>query len=315
MSRYDRYRYDSYDRFPQYVSVGERKAKAAATAAKLAKKGGAALSPIVLEGRAIAKTFWGKAWCDNIESYQDYANRLPRGRSYVRSGSVIDLQITKGKVTALVCGSSPTPYQITISITPLKRPRWEALKQRCLGKIDSLVSLIQGKLSKETLELLCDRKDGIFPAPSEIKMSCSCPDWADLCKHLAAVLYGIGARLDTDPALFFVLRGVDQNELISADAVDALTEGVASEIDESQLADVFGVDFDTDATLAVAESTPPPAPKKTARKKTAPKPASKTAKSAKSAKSVKPTKTAKPTKRTTAKKAAPQKTPAKKSEK
>ena len=258
MSRYSRYRYDSYSRFPEYVSVAERKAKAAATAAKLAK-GKTALSPVVLATSRIADTFWGKAWCRNIESYQDYSNRLPRGRSYVRSGAVIDLQIAKGEVTALVCGSSRTPYKIKIAIAPLAPPRWEAIKRRCLGKIDSLVSLIQGKLSKETLELLCDHENGIFPAPSEIEMDCSCPDWAGLCKHLAAVLYGIGARLDTNPSLFFVLRGVDQNELVSAGVVDALTEGVASEIDESQLTNVFGVDFDTAATLAVAESAPSPA--------------------------------------------------------
>ncbi|MGI5867917.1 MAG: SWIM zinc finger family protein [Kiritimatiellia bacterium] len=260
MSRYGCYYYDSYSRFPDYVTVGERKAKAEATAARLAKKGGAALSPIVLEGRTIARTFWGKAWCDNIESYQDFSNRLPRGRTYVRSGAVIDLQIAKGEATALVCGSSRSPYKIKITIAPLAPSRWEALKKRCLGKIDSLVALIQGKLSAETLAVLCDRDNGIFPSPDEIKMDCSCPDWAGLCKHLAAALYGIGARLDTDPSLFFVLRGVDQNELVTADAVDALTEGVASEIDESQLSDVFGVDFDTGATLAVAESAPSPAP-------------------------------------------------------
>jgi uncharacterized Zn finger protein len=257
MSRYDRYRY-GYSRFPEYVPVAARKAKAAATAAKLAK-GKTALSPVVLAGHKIADTFWGKAWCKNIESYQDFENRLPRGRSYVRGGAVIDLQIAKGEVTALVCGSSRTPYKIKIAIAPLARPRWEAIKRRCLGKIGSLVSLIQGKLSQETLALLCDRESGIFPAPSEIEMDCSCPDWADLCKHLAAVLYGIGARLDADPSLFFVLRGVDQNELISAEVVDALTADVASEIDESQLENVFGVDFDTSATPAVAESAPTPA--------------------------------------------------------
>lgn len=258
MSRYSRHRYDSYSRFPEYVPVAKRKAKAAATAAKLAK-GKTALSPVVLAGYGIANTFWGKAWCKNIESYQDFSNRLPRGRSYVRSGAVIDLQIAKGEVTALVCGRMQTPYKIKIAIAPLAPARWEAIKRRCLGKIDSLVSLIQGKLSQETLALLCDRENGIFPAPSEIEMDCSCPDWAGLCKHLAAVLYGIGARLDADPSLFFVLRGVDQNELVSAGVVDALTQGVASEIDESQLANVFGVDFDTPATLAVAESAPSPA--------------------------------------------------------
>ena len=261
MSRYDRY--DRYSRFPKYVSVAERKEKAYKTAAKLGD-----LSPIVLAGHKIATTFWGKAWCDNVETYQDYSNRLPRGRSYVRSGSVIDLKITTGTVSALVCGSGRTPYKIGISIEPLNKPRWNALKKQCLGKIDSLVSLVQGKLSTETLALFCDHDTGIFPASSEIKMKCSCPDSAGLCKHLAAVLYGIGTRLDTDPKLFFVLRGINENELINADVVGALTEGVTSEIDEASISAVFGVDFDTldppplvdPASSATAKSAPPAEP-------------------------------------------------------
>ncbi len=271
MSRNDRY---GYSRFPQYVSVSERKARASRTASKLAQSKTGALSPIVIEGRRIASTFWGKAWCDNIEAYQDYENRLPRGRSYVRSGSVIDLKITRGQVTALVCGSGRSPYKITITIQPLPPARWEALKKRCLGKIDSLVSLIQGRLSNETLAVLCDPENRLFPASDEIQMNCSCPDWADLCKHLAAVLYGIGARLDQDPSIFFVLRGVDQNELITADVVGHLTDNVPSEIDASALSDVFGIEFDNPSESApyaiVAESPVPPAPVKPASKRRKP---------------------------------------------
>lgn len=281
MSRYDRY--DRYSRFPKYVSVAERKQKAYKTAAKIGKGD---LSPVILSGHKIANTFWGKAWCDNVETYQDYSNRLPRGRSYVRSGAVIDLKVAKGAVTALVCGSERSPYKISIFIDPLNKTRWDALKKQCLGKINSLVSLVQGKLSHDTLGLFCDPDTGLFPASSEIKMNCSCPDSAGLCKHLAAVLYGIGARLDTDPKLFFLLRGIDENELINADVVGALTDGIASEIDESQLANVFGVDFDTAATLAVAESAPEPAPapkktkttKRASPKKATPKKAPATAK-------------------------------------
>ncbi len=295
MSRYDRY--DRYSRFPKYVSVAERKQKAYKTAAKMDKGD---LSPVVLSGHKISNTFWGKAWCDNVESYQDYSNRLPRGRSYVRSGAVIDLKIAKGSITALVCGSGRTPYKIDITIEPLKKPRWEALKKQCLGRIDSLVSLVQGKLSHDTISLFCDRNTGIFPAPSEIKMKCSCPDSAGLCKHLAAVLYGIGARLDTDPKLFFVLRGIDETELINADVVDALTEGVTSEIDEASISAVFGVDFDTlDPKPPVDAPSPPPS--KT--KKTTTKPASTTkptTKPSKAASSTKPTtKPAPPSKRAT----------------
>jgi len=259
MSRYDRY--DSYSRFPQYVTVAERKEKAYKIAAKMDKGD---LRPIVLTGRKISNTFWGKAWCDNVESYQDYSNRLPRGRSYVRSGAVIDLKIAKGAITALVCGSGRTPYKIDITIAPLQSSRWEALKKQCLGRIDSLVSLVQGKLSPDTLALFCDHETGLFPAPSEIKMNCSCPDWAGLCKHLAAVLYGIGARLDTDPKLFFILRGIDENELINADVVGALTEGVTSEIDDASISDIFGVDFDdlTPAPTSPVDAASSPRPKR-----------------------------------------------------
>src|SRR5665213_273756 len=91
--------------FRPYVPVAERRAKAARELAKLAKKHGQASSPVRLDGRKIASTFWGKAWCDNLEAYSDYANRLPRGRTYLRNGSVIDLRIEPGKVQALVCGS------------------------------------------------------------------------------------------------------------------------------------------------------------------------------------------------------------------
>ncbi len=304
MSRYDRY--DRYSRFPKYVSVAERKQKAYKTAAKMDKGD---LSPVVLSGHKISNTFWGKAWCDNVESYQDYSNRLPRGRSYVRSGAVIDLKIAKGAVCALVCGSGRTPYKIDIAIAPLNKTRWDALKKQCLGRIDSLVSLVQGKLSHDTISLFCDRDTGIFPAPSEIKMKCSCPDSAGLCKHLAAVLYGIGARLDTDPKLFFVLRGIDETELINADVLDVLTEGITSEIDEASISAVFGVDFDTlDPKPPVdAPSSPRSKTKKTTKPTTKPasstkpptKPTTKTAPPTKTVSSTKPTTKTAPPKRTT----------------
>jgi len=263
-------RYDYYNQYPKYVSVAERRRKAA----KIAEKTSGDLRPIVISGRKISSTFWGKAWCDNVESYQDYSNRLPRGRSYVRNGSVIDLKISEGTVTALVCGTRSTPYKINITIKPLNRTRWDALKKQCLGKIDSLVSLVQGKLSQDTLALLCEPDTGLFPEPSEIKMKCSCPDWAGLCKHLAAALYGIGARLDTDPKLFFKLRGIDENELINADVVGALTDGVTSEIDDAAISDIFGVDFDTSDTLAVADPAPvnaAPSPRQSKPRATKPK--------------------------------------------
>jgi uncharacterized Zn finger protein len=195
-----------------YVSVAERKQRARREAEKLGKKGRPA-SPVIVEGRTIAKTFWGKAWCDNLERYSDFENRLPRGRSYVRNGLVIDLGIAGSQVKALVSGSQI--YKVSVNVTPVTKPRWKSICQDCAGGIDSLVELLQGRFSKGVMERVCRQKTGLFPSPDEIDFSCSCPDWASLCKHVAAVLYGIGARLDKQPELLFKLHRVDQNELIA----------------------------------------------------------------------------------------------------
>ncbi len=241
-----------------YVSAAERRAKAARHAQKLAKKG-TRLAPVKIEGRTIARTFWGQAWCRHLESFSDYANRLPRGRTYVRNGSVIDLQIAPGEITAQVMGS--TLYRGTITVAPLQPARWKAIKAECAGKIDSLVGLLQGRLSDAVMRVITHRENGLFPHPSEIKLACSCPDWADLCKHLAAVLYGVGARLDTQPELLFLLRGVDHLELIDAAADSpALAQAGAGDaaMDADQLSDVFGIEIDAGSTPQVT----PPAPAK-----------------------------------------------------
>ena len=176
------------------------------------KKKGRAISPVSIDGRKIAQSFWGKAWCENLERYSDYANRLPRGRTYVRNGSVVDLQIERGSPARMVSGSEI--YEVKIDIAAVSPSRWKAIFKDCAGSIGSLVELLQGKLSKNVMERVCREGDGLFPAPAEIKMSCSCPDWAGMCKHVAATLYGAGARLDAAPDLLFTLRGVDRAELI-----------------------------------------------------------------------------------------------------
>jgi uncharacterized Zn finger protein len=196
----------------RYVSVAERKQRAAREVKKLERRGRPA-SPVTIVGRTIATTFWGKAWCDNLERYSDFANRLPRGRSYVRNGFVIDLDIVGGGVKALVCGSRI--YKVALQVTPVTKARWRSICQDCAGGIDSLVELLQGRFSKGVMERVCLQKTGLFPSPDEIEFSCSCPDWATMCKHVAAVLYGIGARLDKQPELLFKLHRVDQNELIA----------------------------------------------------------------------------------------------------
>jgi uncharacterized Zn finger protein len=230
-----------------YVSVTERRAKAARELSKLAKKTGRAASPVVLDDRKIVTTFWGKAWCDNLEAYSDYENRLPRGRTYVRNGSVVDLQINKGNVTALVSGSEL--YKIEIKIKPLAPALWKSIQTECAGKIDSLMELLQGKLSSAVMQIVTRHQQGLFPTPKEIDLDCSCPDWADLCKHVAASLYGVGAKLDQNPALLFLLRGVDPADLISkvsaAEAVRQTTgkAGAAPAMSDSEVADVFGIEL------------------------------------------------------------------------
>ena len=244
----------TYLGFRPYVPVAKRRAQAAKEIARL-KKQGRAVAPVVVEGRKIARNFWGKAWCDNLELYSDFENRLPRGRTYVNNGSVIDLQISRGKVEALVSGSDLYEVKIGVAVTPAAR--WKAICKDCAGSVGSLVELLQGKLSKNVMERVCRQVDGLFPAPREIKMSCSCPDWAGMCKHVAATLYGVGARLDSDPDLLFALRGVKRDELIANVGADLpLTAAPADSerlLADDDVAALFGLDM--------AEPPAPPARK------------------------------------------------------
>lgn len=269
--------WNSYGGF-QYQSVAERRKKAEETVRRLQCKG-EKIEPIQIEGRKIATTFWGKAWCDNLESYSDYANRLPRGRSYVVNGAVVDLKISAGKVTALVQGSSL--YKVNIQIEKLSAQRWEAFKDANAGKVTNLLDLLQGKLSKDILANITEKDNGLFPSPKEIKLDCSCPDWADMCKHVAAVLYGVGARLDAQPALFFTLRGVDMQELVVAASAGA-TAPLAG-LDEAgalageDLSALFGVEIEETPAVKAEKKTAKktakaPVKKKPAKKKTAKKP-------------------------------------------
>jgi uncharacterized Zn finger protein len=233
--------------YKPYVTVGERRRRAEKEIAKSQKKG-KPLSPIEIEGRKIASSFWGKAWCDNLESYSDFANRLPRGRTYVRNGSVIDLRISSGTIESLVNGSEL--YRVTIDIDPVKKSAWKVLKKECSGQVNSLFDLLQGRLSTGVMETMTRRETGLFPKPKEIRLKCSCPDWAGMCKHVAATLYGVGARLDESPELLFLLRSVDHAELIS-DAADSVTTTDFSSSDhtdtvaEDHLAEVFGIEIES----------------------------------------------------------------------
>lgn len=203
-----------YNDYPKYVTVAEKRELALKKLEQLKKKN-PLIAPIILTGRSLTRTWWGKSWNVNLEGYADYANRISRGRSYVRNCAVLDLQLTEGTITALVQGSESKPYQIKIAIRPLAKENWDALTKDCAGKIDSLQELIAGKFPKALSELFTAKGKGLFPAPREISLQCSCPDGARMCKHVAAALYGVGARLDDDPTLFFKLRGVNVEALIS----------------------------------------------------------------------------------------------------
>src|SRR5258708_915683 len=235
--------YGDYYGFKDYVSVGARRAQAARELAALQKRG-RKISPVKIDGRTIARTFWGEAWCDNLERYSDFANRLPRGRTYVRNGSVFDLQIGPGRVSALVSGSAM--YEVTVTVGAVPRARWSAICKDCSGAIDSLVELLQGRFSKGVMTRLCEEKTGLFPSPKEILFTCSCPDWASMCKHVAAVLYGIGARLDHQPGLLFTLRKVDQQDLIAKAESDLSKERKgptgAKVLAKDDLSEMFGIE-------------------------------------------------------------------------
>lgn len=227
-----------------YVPVAKRRANAARKVKQLAKKG-QKIEPVVISGRKIAHTFWGEAWCNHLEQFSDYENRLPRGRTYVRNGSVCHLGISEDRIVAIVSGSEL--YNINIEIKPLAPSKWKQLREQCTGKIGSLLELLQGRFSDQVMQTVTHRDQGLFPKPDEISMHCNCPDWADLCKHLAAVLYGVGARLDQNPELLFKLRGVDHEELISADLdLTRSTKGTGKRrrLDSDDLSGLFGVEID-----------------------------------------------------------------------
>ena len=237
-----------------YVPVAERRRRAMKKMDVLRKKG-IDIQPVQIDGRTIAKSFWGKGWCDHLESFGDYENRLPRGRTYVRNGSVCHLAVSKGAIEAKVSGSEL--YTVKIEIKTLPPKKWAVIKSRCSGQIGSLLELLQGRLSDHVMEVVTDRQEGLFPQPGEMSFDCSCPDSARMCKHVAAVCYGIGSRLDAKPELLFALRGVNHEDLIQADAERAVskatTRGKSRRLAAAEIGDVFGIELDAN-TVAKADN-------------------------------------------------------------
>jgi uncharacterized Zn finger protein len=236
--------------YPKYVTVAEKKANALKKLEKLKKKN-PNIKPILIQGKTLARNWWGKSWNNNLERYADYENRIGRGRSYVRHGAVLDLQIKKGKVNALVAGSAARPYKVEIAIKPIANKRWKEIRQQCEGQLQSMQDLLAGKFPESLADIFFSHDKGLFPNPKAITLDCSCPDWAIMCKHVAATLYGVGARLDEDPSLFFTLRGVDTGDLI-AKAVEESAEKLVAKagkksgnvLNDDNLSDIFGIDMD-----------------------------------------------------------------------
>lgn len=245
-----------------YVPVAERREKANKQLEKLKKKG-LVVEPVIIEGRLIAKKFWGKKWCDYLDIFADFSSRLPRGKTYVRNGSVCHLTIREGSCVAKVIGTSL--YDVSIDFRPLARSLWEEIKTKCSGKIGSLLELLEGKLSDHIMEIVASHKSGLFPKEKELNCSCSCPDWATICKHVAAVFYAIGHRLDSHPELLFKLRSVDASELISNTL--SLDSKVENQLASEDLASLFGIDMDEAVISSIQELVPVKA-EKTATKPT-----------------------------------------------
>lgn len=259
--------------YPPYVPVAEKRAKADKKLKQLKKKN-PDIRPVRLEGKALARSWWGKAWNKNLERYADYSNRIGRGRSYVRHNAVLDLQISPGLVTALVQGSSRSPYEVEIHIKEISKKNWKDMITACQGGLESLQELLTGRFPKKLEDVFTARGQGLFPTPEEINFSCSCPDWASMCKHVAATLYGVGVRLDEDPSLFFTLRKRDVSELISS----AVAKGTKTLLDRAEnksdrvledtnLSDVFGIDMDEPEAAPATKAKPSPKSKKPARAK------------------------------------------------
>jgi hypothetical protein len=250
---------DDYFTWRRTPSVARRRADAERRR-NAAIRRGAAMSPVAITGRTIARTFWGKAWCDNLERYRDFAYRLERGRSYVRSGAVIDLQIAAGEIHAQVVGTSL--YDVAIEIDAVTPDAWRAIRRDCAGSIGSRLDLLAGKLSDAVMSRLCAVQIGLFPAPSAIRFTCSCPDYAVMCKHVAASMYGVGARLDHAPELLFTLRRASVDDLMTS-ALSEVPSGrprsprvLAAGAGGGDLAAMFGIELADPAVQPIARPAP-----------------------------------------------------------
>jgi uncharacterized Zn finger protein len=192
--------------YPEHVPIEELRQRARAFTQRMLDSG-RDLHPVQAEGRSVAKSFWGQAWCNKLERYSDSA--LSKGRTYVRRGAVLDLTIAPGTIKAMVSGASL--YEVALMVEPVSSEAWARVQRRSIGLIDSREDLHAGKISERVREVLFEE---LLPSRSQIHGLCTCPVGGDFCKHQAAALYGVGVRLDVDAEELFRLRQVDERMLI-----------------------------------------------------------------------------------------------------
>ncbi len=236
--------YDSFfnDEPDRYVRVQKRRTYARDIAAQLERQG-EILTPAVAHGKNIANQFWGRAWCHAIDEWQDCAYRLPGGRSLLKNGGVIDLKISRNSVIARVAADQV--YDVQLHYRDADPYSVAELRSQCAGKLTGLLDFIQGKLSEEVMQYICNPVYGLFPEYGDFKISCTCLDDAVLCRHAAAALYAVATRLDDEPELFFTLRGIDAKDFFEAEDILTQTGSNSAEgLSADELSKTFGIDIE-----------------------------------------------------------------------
>lgn len=179
-------------------------------------------TPIPVEGGikarsksgAIGKSWWAQRWTQALSRIMD-SGRLSRGRSYARRGQVMDIKEKGNEITARVQGSRPTPYKVSIRVAPLKDKEWERVLEVLAGQAIFTAQLLAGEMPTDIEEAFSAARVSLFPTSSrELETNCSCPDWANPCKHVAAVYFLLGEAFDDDPFMLFRLRGRTQEQIL-----------------------------------------------------------------------------------------------------
>ncbi len=209
---------------------------AQARLADLRADGALQLNPVHEKSRKLAKNAWGSAWMRQLAYCEQEGFSLAAGRSLLRHGCVLDVQVGRGTIDALVSGEEL--YEIHLKLAEPDEEKIEYLREQCGAHIDSLVALLDGKIDASVMQQLCDPEEGLLPLPYEWQMDCNCPDWNEPCPHAAAAIYAAGCLIDAEPRLLFTLRGIEPSTLCEVPST------AAADFDATDLANTFGIDID-----------------------------------------------------------------------